>query len=68
LYGISGKNFVTLGDYVGDITISIDNIRMPSSGEETLKDSVKFNVFVDSDHVLKADPSKIDFTIHPTRQ
>jgi hypothetical protein len=68
LVGISGKNFVTLGNYIGNITISLDNIRMPSSDEKTLKDSVKFNVFVDSNNVLKADPSKIESTIHPTRQ
>ncbi|HEX6294822.1 MAG TPA: hypothetical protein VFZ46_06665 [Nitrososphaeraceae archaeon] len=81
LYGISGKNFITLGDYVGNITIFINNIsmspsvektileRQSSSGEatidKTLKDSVKFNVFVDSDKVIKADPSKTEFTIRP---
>ncbi len=81
LYGISGKNFVTLGEYQGNITIAIDNIRMLPSVEKTilerqssedtadttLKDSVKFNVFVDNDNIIKADPSKTEFTIHPTQ-
>jgi hypothetical protein len=81
LFGISGKNFLTLGDYQGNITIALDNItllpeveekileRQPSSSGETtdktLKDSVKFNLFVDSDRVIKADPSKTEFTIRP---
>jgi hypothetical protein len=82
LVGISGKDFVTLGNYQGNITIAVDNItllpeveekileRQPSSSGErttdkTLKDSVKFNVFVDSDRVIKADPSKTEFTIRP---
>jgi hypothetical protein len=33
--------------------------------EKILKDSVEFNVFVDSNSVLKADPSKTGFTIRP---
>lgn len=82
LYGISGKNFVTLEGYKGNITISINNIVMlPSvektilerqsseqiTNDKTLKDSVKFNVFVDSDNIIKADPSKNQFTIHPSQ-
>jgi hypothetical protein len=81
LYDISGKNFVTLGDYVGDITISIDNINMLPSVEKTilekqssseqsdskkLTDSVKFTAFVDSNYTLKVKPSKNQFTIDPT--
>lgn len=82
LYGISGKNIVILGDYQGAITIAVENItmltsvektileRQSSSGEattdKTLKDSVKFNVFVDGDKVIKADPNKTEFTIRPS--
>lgn len=82
LYGISGKNFLTLGGYQGNITIAIDNISMiPSvektilerqsseqiTNDKTLKDSVKFNVFVGSDNIIKADPGKNQFTIHPSQ-
>jgi hypothetical protein len=64
LYGVSGKNFVTLGDYQGNIIIVVDNIK--GTTDNTLKDSVEFNVFVDSDRVIKADPSKTEFTIRPS--
>lgn len=63
LYGVSGKNFVTLGDYQGNITIAVDNIK--GTTDNTLKDSVEFDVFVGSDRVIKADPSKTEFTIRP---
>ena len=36
LYGISGKNFVTLEGYKGNITISINNIVMLPSVEKTI--------------------------------
>ena len=36
LYGISGKNFVTLEGYKGNITISINNIIMLPSVEKTI--------------------------------
>ena len=83
LYGISGKNFVILNGYQGNITISIDNITLLPAVEETIferqypsyeetdrtvKDSVKFNLFVDRDNVIKADPSKNQFTIHPNQR
>ena len=45
--------------------------RSSSSYEETdrtVKDSVKFNLFVDRDNILKADPSKNQFTIHPNQR
>ena len=79
LYGISGKNFVTLGGYKGNITIAINNIipsvektileRQPSgqsTTDTTLKDSVKFYAFVGSNNMIKVDPSKNEFTIRPS--
>ena len=85
MYGISGKNFVNLDGYQGNITIAIDNITLLPAVEEriierqqsfssneptdkTVKDSVKFNLFVDRDNILKADASKNQFTIHPNQR
>jgi hypothetical protein len=53
------------------IHTSLAILRSSSSYEETdrtVKDSVKFNVFVDKDNILKADLSKNQFTIYPNQR
>jgi hypothetical protein len=60
LYGISGKNFVTLGNYVGDITISINNIVMLPSVEKIMLERQSSSSSSSSEQATTADKKLTD--------